>query len=218
MNIGRVFGRYALLTLAFLAVAWALHTASGVTYVGVENLRFTRHKMEEGFSPWQNWKLLLIAHALSAALAVLTGAFGLLTQSLPAWRLHRLLGYLYFFSVSFSATTGLPLAMTATGGLVATAGFLVLDFLWVANTAIGIRAARSRQIGMHAKWLIRSYSLTLANTTLHLALPALTASLGDRTDAYRTAIWLALIVNLAIAEMLIRRTHLLFGARHRNGN
>ncbi len=58
---------------------------------------------------------------------------------------------------------------------------------------------------MHAKWLIRSYSLTLANTTLHMALPSVTTLLDDRTTAYRAAVRIALINTLGIAECFVRR-------------
>jgi hypothetical protein len=187
-----------------VAAAWVLHTLSGTFVVGIDRTTFMRHKVAGGFIPWPGWRVVLAIHATAAAIAVATGVAGVVLQATRRWRWHRWAGKAYVTAVLLSAIAGLPLAVTATGGPVAAAGFLVLDLLWISTTIVGYITIRRLQLDQHRKFMYRSYALTLANTSLHVVLVPLTRLVGDRMDAYRIAIWLCFTLNLALVEIYLR--------------
>ncbi len=194
-----------------VAAAWVLHTLSGTFVVGIDRTAFMRHKVAGGFTPWPGWRVVLAIHASTAAIAVAAGVAGVVLQATRRWAWHRRAGKTYVIAVLLSATAGLPLAVTATGGPVAAAGFLVLDLLWISITIAGYITIRRRQLDEHRKLMYRSYALTLANTSLHVLLVPLTRLVGDRLDAYRIAIWLCFTLNLLLVEIYLgwaaRRQH-----------
>jgi uncharacterized membrane protein len=150
------------------------------------------------------WRLLL--HVGGGIPALVLGPWQFrsrLRASRP--RLHRALGRAYLCAVLAGATGGLALAPLAYGGLPARAGFATLAALWLATSALALRAIRRGEVRRHRAWMIRSYSLTFAAVTLRLWLPLL-ESLGlPFAAAYATTAWLSWAPNLAVAEVALRR-------------
>ena len=192
------------IALSVLAAAWVLLTISGVAVVGIDKLRFTRHKLEQGFEIWVGWRTLLFIHAVSAAVAIATGTASFILKHHRNWQLHRWLGTSYVLAVAVSAAASFPLASTATGGPVSVAGFIVLGFGWTLTTGIAYQTARKKDFENHSRWMIRSYAFSLTNTTFHLILVPLTAYMGDRTSAYQLSVWLCMVINWSLAELAVR--------------
>ena len=195
----------SLKVIVTISILWIVHTMTGITVIGVENLRFTKHKMELGFVLWEGWKTLLIIHAFSAVIAIGSGILAFVSQYRRKWTFHRRIGSIYVISVIISSTASLPIAITATGDRPATTGFLLLAFLWLLTTFFAYRSAKTRKIMKHKKWITRSYAFTMANQTLHVILMPLTALTGDRLTAYKTSVWLCMVINYCVAEVFIRR-------------
>lgn len=144
-------------------------------------------------------------HFLGGGIALITGALQLnrrlRTRFLPV---HRWLGRLYVLAVATGGVAALELALHASGGLVATAGFGLLAMFWLGSTLMGYRCIKRSKPTAHRRWMIRSYSLTLAAVTLRLYMP-LSAMLGlPIAVAYPAISWLAWIPNLLIAEWFVR--------------
>lgn len=148
--------------------------------------------------PW------LVIHVASAATALLVGAF----QFIPALRntpvgAHQWIGRVYVFGCLIGGVSGMMLAFGSTAGPVATAGFGSLALVWIASTMQGWRLALMRDFVRHRRWMIRSWSLTLAAVTLRIYLPLLGPLGIDMADGYRAISFLAWVPNLVLAELYL---------------
>jgi uncharacterized membrane protein len=157
----------------------------------------------------------LLAHILGAAAYALVGAFQFvprIRRQHAAW--HRRAGRV--LTVAGLAVAGSAVWMTlfyaakpGTGDLLylfrLTFGFLMVAFL-----VLGFAAIRRRDIAAHRAWMVRAYAIGLAAGTqvftesIGVALLGTGALVGDLAKG---AGW---VINLAVAEWLIRRP-----ARHR---
>ncbi|GAB5407178.1 MAG: hypothetical protein Aurels2KO_54090 [Aureliella sp.] len=191
------------LAVFFVAASWILHTVSRVFVVGVTETAFMERKIAEGFEAYGGWELLLGVHAVFAGLAILFAVLSLVASWKLWWGRHRVLGRLYGVSVLISAFAGYPLAFTATGGIVSTLGFVTLNSVWMHTVFMLYRNARAREVIPHRQWAIRSFSVTMANTTLTVTSATLASLSVGHTSAYQLAVWLCLPCNLAIAEVWI---------------
>jgi hypothetical protein len=159
---------FALSTMAFLAVAVALHA------------------MRYDLVPWNIWlgvdsaiqgvfartPITMIAHTVVAPFALLLGPF----QFFPGLRsrrptLHRWSGRIYVVAVLVSGPAALFSAPFASGGPVAGAGFAALATAWLLTTTAAWRAAVARQIPLHRILMRFSYAMTFGAVTLRLQIP-----------------------------------------------
>ncbi|MEO7964790.1 MAG: DUF2306 domain-containing protein [Gemmatimonadaceae bacterium] len=141
-------------------------------------------------------------------------AGGLIALALGAWQLngrlrrralnlHRWMGRGYAVAVAIGGLGALALAPFSQEGLVTHVGFGLLGFLWLATTMqayLRIRAGGQRS---HRRWMIRSYSLTLAAVSLRIYIPLSEAFGIPFADAYQVIAWLAWVPNLIMAEWFV---------------
>jgi hypothetical protein len=120
--------------------------------------------------------------------------------------LHRFTGLVYALAVLAGGLAGFIMALNATGGLVAKAGFTSLAVLWLSTTSLAIWYAIKKDIRRHKIWIYRSMALTSGAITLRiflgvglgvLQLPFLTV--------YVPTSWLSWLLNLAICEVILWR-------------
>lgn len=152
------------------------------------------------------WNTGFYTHILLGAVALLTGwmqfSKKLRNRNL---KLHRLIGKVYVVSALLSATAGLYIAFFATGGLLASLGFICLAVIWFYTSLSAYLSIRNKQVGQHQKMMIYSYAACFAAVTLRIWLPLLTALTGEFTTAYIIVAWLCWIPNLVIANQITRR-------------
>ena len=86
-----------------------------------------------------------------------------------AVRVHRFMGATYVASAT--ALSGPILAPTAYTGLVASAGFTVLDLAMLFMTWTAVRMITAGRYGEHRRWMIRSFSLIMAGVMLRVWTP-----------------------------------------------
>lgn len=153
----------------------------------------------------------LYLHVTGAMLALATAPWQLSrTLRRRAPRVHRVLGRLFGAGVLVGGIGGLGLAPTAFGGPVARVGFAALAVAWLSTTALGISAARRRDLATHRRWMVRAVALTFAAVTLRLylvawgSLDAAGLAPGTFAQAYAAVAWLAWVPNLAVAWALTR--------------
>jgi uncharacterized membrane protein len=151
---------------------------------------------------------MLMMHIIGAMLAILIGPF----QFLPGIRkgrwlkVHRWLGRTYLISVLVGGLGGLYMAQFSYGGMVTHLGFGALACLWLYTAYRAYHHIRNKEIEQHRQWMIRNYALTFAGVMLRIYLP-LSGAMGiDFLTAYRAISWLAWVLNLLVAEWIIRRT------------
>ncbi len=148
----------------------------------------------------------LVIHVVAAMLALLVGPLQFVRRLRTRWpAAHRAVGKLYVAAIAVGSPAGFVLALGTSAGPVAASGFAMVALLSIAFTWLGWRAALRRQFAGHREWMLRSWTMTAGAITLRLLLPA-SAMLGlGFYIAYPVIAWLSWLINLAIAEYLIRR-------------
>lgn len=142
-------------------------------------------------------------HTVLGPLALLLGVF----QFLPATRrsaYHRWAGRIYVAACLIGGATAFVIAFTTSAGPMAATGFVILSLLWMGATLVAVVKAVQRDFRAHRVWMIRSFALTASAITLRLILAA--GALADQPfmTAYVFAAWACWIINLMIAEAIIR--------------
>jgi uncharacterized membrane protein len=161
---------------------------------------------------------VLVVHVLCASLAITVGVLQLVPRIRRRRILHRRLGraFLCLGIVAFSVTA-LPLALLTSDGNTTRFGTLVPATLWLGAAYLGWTAARDRRFADHRDWMVRTYALAFFALTTRMLVPLLLLAQlpwlqsrydGDRQAAIDATIpygqWLGWIIDLAIAEYVIR--------------
>jgi uncharacterized membrane protein YozB (DUF420 family) len=163
--------------------------------------------------------VLLVVHVPAAATAMLLGALQLVPRIRANRHRHRIIGrtFLGVGTVAF-VLTGVPLAVTTPDGSLTRYGVLIPALLWPALAVTGWRAIRSGDVVRHREWMVRLYAVTFFAITTRLLVPLMLLVQvpvmqsrydGDVAAAVEATIpygqWLGWILNLLIAELVIRR-------------
>lgn len=164
--------------------------------------------------------VLLVIHVPVAAAAMILGALQLVPRIRANRRRHRIIGrtFLGLGTVAF-VLTGIPLAITTPDGDLTRFGVLVPAVLWPCVAVTAYRAIRAGDVVRHREWMIRLYALTFFAITARMVTPLLLLAQvpvlqsrygGDVQAAVSATIpygqWLGWILDLALAEWIIRRT------------
>lgn len=154
--------------------------------------------------------LPVILHILGATTYLVLGAFQFvpsLRQRHP--RYHRLAGRVLIPAGLVGAASGLW--MTAAYDLPATDGGLLPLVRWVFGLAmiaalvLGLVSVRRRDFAAHRAWMIRAYAIGIAaGTQVFTTLPWMLTGGLDATSK-TLAMTLGWVLNLAVAEAIIRR-------------
>jgi uncharacterized membrane protein len=151
----------------------------------------------------------LVLHVVAAAVFAVVGAFqfpGRLRRRHRAW--HRLAGRVLVAAGLAVAGSGLWMTLSypdAPGGAMLWTVRLVVGSTMATCLILGITAIRRRDVAAHRDWMIRAYALAVAAGT-----QAFTQGIGEGlvgTSDLSTALsvtsgW---VINLAVAEWIIRR-------------
>lgn len=150
-------------------------------------------------------RALVLLHAFAASLALLLGP----TQFWPGLRarwpgLHRVCGRLYLgLGVGLGGVTGLLLALQASGGAWAQAGFGGLALAWLGSGTMALAAILRGDIEAHRRWMLRNFALSLAAVTLRLYLPLGVVAGASLETSYAAVAWLCWVPNLLWVEWRI---------------
>lgn len=148
---------------------------------------------------------IFLTHVVGSVIALLIGPWQFVATIRRRWtRLHRWMGRIYMVAVLFGGIGGFFIAWTTTAGPLATAGFSLLAVIWLGTTGLGYQSARAGNYADHRKWMIRSFALTAAAITLRLGLPIAPALGYSFLSGYMVMSWACWIINLGIAELLLR--------------
>jgi uncharacterized membrane protein len=161
--------------------------------------------------PYLQHEFALGVHVLSGILALLIGPVQFVRRLRRRFvRVHRFMGATYVASATALGVTGLILAPTAYTGLVASAGFTVLDFAMLFTTWTAVRMILAGRYGEHRRWMIRSFSLIMAGVMLRVWSPIYDglAAVGivdfPFETAYAAIAWLCWVPNLLLAIWFTR--------------
>jgi hypothetical protein len=104
-----------------------------------------------------------------------------------------------------SGICGIYIAFEATGGLIASLGFIGLGTIWLFTTLRAYLAVRNKDITLHKGFMIYSYAACFAAVTLRIWLPLLNIVLDDFVLAYRIVAWLCWLPNMVFAYFWVKR-------------
>lgn len=119
--------------------------------------------------------------------------------------LHRIAGRVYVGACLLGGAAGLAIAPGSNGGPIATTGFSALAVFWIGTTFMGYLSARRRDFPAHQRWMLLSFSLTLAGVTLRLYLPLALINLEKFSEVYAVIAWACWVPNLLVGYWLARR-------------
>lgn len=165
-----------------------------------------------------HWVLLVI-HIFTAAVALMLGPLQFLPRLRARPRVHRGLGRAYLLAgVLPAGLTGIPVALLSPNGPVTQVGLLLPAIGWLVTGALAVRAARQRDFAAHRAWMTRNYALTFLAVTSRLVTPLLVLAQAPLLDvlhngSFEAAVaatipvgqWLGWLVNLFVAERILRR-------------
>jgi hypothetical protein len=156
------------------------------------------------------WPVALVVHIVASAVFALVGAFQLvpgIRRRHPGW--HRRAGRVLAVAGLLVAGSALWLtlfydAQPGTGPLLLVLRLVVAPAM-VGCLVAGVAAARRRDFATHRAWMIRAYALALGAGT-----QVFTQGFGEAVvghgelsgDVLKAAGW---VINLAVAEWVIRR-------------
>ncbi len=158
------------------------------------------------------WNIGFYGHILLGGLALLIGWMQFSKKLRNAnLKMHRNVGKLYLIAVVISGICGIYIAFNATGGIIASLGFISLGIFWLFTTLRAYIAVRNKDISLHKGFMIYSYAACFAAVTLRIWLPILNIVFEDLDVAYRIVAWLCWVPNIVFAFFWVRRKGLIIG-------
>ena len=152
------------------------------------------------------WHIGFYMHITLGGLALLIGwtqfRVKLRTNNLM---LHRQIGKVYVIAALLSAISGIYIALFATGGTIASSGFICLGIIWFYTTLRAYIEIKKKRIDKHQKMMLYSYAACFSAVTLRVYLPLLTIFFHDFIKAYLVVAWLCWIPNIIVAYFLVRQ-------------
>lgn len=153
------------------------------------------------------WRYSFYIHVFSSPFVILSGLFQFNRYFIHRQpKIHRVLGKIYVVVLIFIATpSGFLMGLYANGSYPTQISFSILSVLWMLSTVWAYRYARKGEYLLHAKWMIRSYALTVSAISLrfftfcihYFRVPI------SPVDAYILVSYSSWIVNLLVAELVI---------------
>lgn len=157
------------------------------------------------------WRCSFYVHVFSSPFIIFSGLFQFsrfMIHRLP--KLHRTLGFVYIIVLVFiAAPSGFLMGLYANGSYPTQISFTLLSGLWIFTTVMAFVKVKQKDYTTHAKWMIRSYALTLSAISLRF----FTFLIGYfkiplyPVEAYIVVSYSSWIINLLIAEWLIYRKY-----------
>jgi len=152
------------------------------------------------------WNIGFYSHIIPGGIALLIGWIQF-NERFRTKRLtwHRTIGIVYVSAALVSSLAGIYIACYATGGIIASSGFMCLGLFWFYSTYKAYSSIRERNINGHKEMMIYSYAACLAAVTLRIYLPLLAFAFNDFIKAYLLVAWLSWVPNLLVAFYINKR-------------
>jgi uncharacterized membrane protein len=152
------------------------------------------------------WNIGFYSHIIPGGIALLIGWIQF-NEKIRTKRLiwHRTIGIIYVSAALVSSIASIYIATYATGGIIATSGFMCLGLFWFYSTYKGYSSIIEKNINVHREMMIYSYAACLAAVTLRIYLPLLSFAFGDFIKAYLLVAWISWVPNLVVAFYINKR-------------
>jgi hypothetical protein len=118
--------------------------------------------------------------------------------------IHIWSGRIYVFVVLvIAAPTGLYMSFFAKGGIAEKCLFMFMAISWYYFTVKGLTTILQKNIKAHKAWMIRSYAMALTAVTFRVYYIILYLLDIELTKNYEISLWMSVIGNIAVAEIII---------------
>lgn len=158
-------------------------------------------------APLRAVPLAFMIHALTGGIALIIGPLQFNRRLRARWRaLHRVLGRVYIVAIWLASITGLWSAVFFAEGIAAQSAFGVVAVLWFVTTTLAYLRARAQDFKAHRQWMVRSFALSLFFVTFPFWVDGLASTAIPEAVGYPLGVFLGWSLNLAVAEIWIRRS------------
>lgn len=202
LNIKNIF--YVLLLICLAWGCW-LMIALSLPYRTIKpNVDFLLTKQNVYYN--RPWRFSFYTHVYTSVLVLVAGFTQFNSWLLSRYPvIHRSVGWVYFVTILLvTGPAAFVMSLKANGGLPARTSFTLLSTVWYACTLMALIRVKQHRYQSHARWMIRSYALTLSAITLRIyayGFDALHINIPPR-DVYITIAWLSWVPNLLVAEVI----------------
>lgn len=177
-------------------------------YTSLEkNVGFLAFKQQVIDNPY--WMAFFYIHIFSITLCLLAG----LTQFSERFlnenkKLHRLIGKIYVYNILLiNVPACFVLGLFSNGGLIGITGFLIQDVLWAFFTIKAVLFIKKRNVTSHKDYMTLSYAITTTAITFRIIKNLFYNEKNhDYELFYGLNVWFALVINLLVAYLIIRKT------------
>lgn len=194
------------IVILVISILWILHTFSKNFITDPSFESFIARK-DQILTDKNLWISLIRIHIVLALISLITGPLGIIKAIRSKSKtFHRWNGRLYMLSIVLNFIPGIYVSFFATGGLLSTIGFLILNSLWLVTTLLGFYYIRRRNVKLHSQWITRSFFLSFANIAIYI-ITAISHHLMKVAyeHSYIIAVWLSWMLTLIAAEFMIRK-------------
>lgn len=163
------------------------------------------------------WKICFYAHITGAMICIVTGIpqfFSFFLKKIPAW--HIYCGKVYVIAILYVACpAGFYMSFFANGGIWGQIPFATIAVLWFITTWYSYQLIKRKDWIKHAKWMIRSYALTLSAVTFRLYNVFFGMVMYiDPIENYQISLWLSLVGNILLGELAILYYNTVYFKKH----
>ncbi|MBL7778249.1 MAG: DUF2306 domain-containing protein [Chitinophagales bacterium] len=153
------------------------------------------------------WKVSFYIHIAAGVFCITTALTQFSSYILRKRKaIHVYAGKMYVFVVLvLGAPTGFYMAFFAKGGYWEKACFLFMAIFWFMTTYKGLTTIRNKNVLAHSIWMIRSYSMALTAVTFRVYHLLFYYSGMDHLDNYAISLWISVLGNMLVAELIIFR-------------
>ncbi|CAD0218926.1 conserved membrane protein of unknown function [Chryseobacterium sp. JV274] len=171
-----------------------------------KNIGFLAFKQQVVGNPY--WMTFFYIHIFSITLCLLAGLTQFSNRFLAENRdLHKIIGKIYIYNILIiNVPACFVLGLFSNGGLIGITGFLIQDVLWAYFTVAAVLSIKKGNIIRHSNYMMLSYAVTTTAITFRIIKNFLyNETQHDYQLFYGLNVWAALLINLCIAYVMIRK-------------
>ncbi|MDR6487047.1 putative membrane protein [Chryseobacterium vietnamense] len=177
-----------------------------------KNIGFLAFKQQVVSNPY--WMAFFYIHIFSITLCLLAGLTQFSNRFLTENRnLHKIIGKIYVYNILvINVPACFVLGLFSNGGLIGITGFLIQDVLWAYFTVAAVLFIRKENVNRHRIYMILSYAVTTTALTFRIIKNLFYNEIQhDYELFYGLNVWAALLINLTIAYVILKKDLLLTG-------
>jgi len=165
--------------------------------------------MDSGF---EKHPVLTMIHIIPGLLFILLGPLQFVRRLRTRYpRVHRWMGRVFVFSSLIIGVSALAMsAQMSIGGRIETAATTFFGIVFLFDLTKAFLAIRQRRVAEHRRWMIRTFAIGLAVTTIRpiVGIFFATSRLTHLTphDFFGPAFWIGFLLHWSAAELWIRYT------------